>query len=296
MGLRAKFNLAVLVAFIVGFTGAGLFLHQVFIDHAREQVLQEARIMLSAANAIRHYTTKEIAPIIATSSSDRFFAAQVPSFAAQTNFREVQQSFPAFTYKEAALNPTNPLDRTTDWEADIVNTFRRESDRQEMITERDTPTGRTLNLARPLVIEDADCLTCHSVPARSPAAMTAVYGTANGYGWQLHETIGAQVVSVPEAVPLKRAWRAYLGVMGILLGMFLVITAILNVLLHYLIIRPVLRVASVANEVSLGNFDVEEYDRPGRDEISSLAASFNRMRRSLESAMKMLEAPGDPRA
>ena len=40
---------------------------------------------------------------------------------------------------------------------------------------------------------------------------------------------------------------------------------------------------------ALGETDIEEYQRKGNDEISVLAASFNRMRRSLDSAMSMLE-------
>jgi protein-histidine pros-kinase len=39
----------------------------------------------------------------------------------------------------------------------------------------------------------------------------------------------------------------------------------------------------------MGEEDVPEYVKPGKDEIASLSASFNRMRRSLENAMKMLE-------
>ncbi|MEI9985710.1 MAG: DUF3365 domain-containing protein [Aliidongia sp.] len=189
------------------------------------------------------------------------------------------------------MNPTNPLDRTTDWEADFVNAFRRQPDLKEMIGERETPNGRSLSLARPITIGDADCLTCHSTPDRAPAAMTKVYGTANGFGWQLHETIGAQIVSVPMALPLHKAQTVFITFMAILLGVFLAIVIILNALLHYVIIKPVVKVASVANEVSLGNLQAEEYEKPGNDEISSLSASFNRMRRSLESALKLLDPP-----
>ncbi|MEI2619584.1 MAG: HAMP domain-containing protein [Candidatus Nanopelagicales bacterium] len=63
---------------------------------------------------------------------------------------------------------------------------------------------------------------------------------------------------------------------------------LLNVLLHFVVIRPVVRIADIANEVSMGKPDVPEYVRQGRDEISSLSQSFNRMRLSLENAMKML--------
>ena len=64
--------------------------------------------------------------------------------------------------------------------------------------------------------------------------------------------------------------------------------ALLNILLHFVVIRPVTRMAVIANEVSMGKPDVPEYVRPGKDEISSLSQSFNRMRLSLENAMKML--------
>jgi protein-histidine pros-kinase len=79
--------------------------------------------------------------------------------------------------------------------------------------------------------------------------------------------------------------------MAILLGVFVAIMVILNILLRYVIIRPVVKVSAVANEVSMGNLEAEEYERPGKDEIASLSQSFNRMRRSLESALKLLEDP-----
>ena len=47
--------------------------------------------------------------------------------------------------------------------------------------------------------------------------------------------------------------------------------------------------SAIASEVSLGNMDAPEFAERGRDEIASLAGSFNRMRRSLANAMKLLE-------
>lgn len=79
-----------------------------------------------------------------------------------------------------------------------------------------------------------------------------------------------------------------LTTMGTLLVVFLIIAVLLNVLLQIVAIRPVLQISAMASEVSLGNPDAPEYERRGNDEISSLAASFNRMRRSLESAIRLL--------
>jgi protein-histidine pros-kinase len=55
------------------------------------------------------------------------------------------------------------------------------------------------------------------------------------------------------------------------------------------VIRPVTRLSKIADEVSLGNLDAPEFSVKGRDEIGALAASFERMRKSLSKAIKMLE-------
>jgi nitrogen fixation/metabolism regulation signal transduction histidine kinase len=77
--------------------------------------------------------------------------------------------------------------------------------------------------------------------------------------------------------------------MAILLAVFVLIMIILNVLLHYVVIKPVTKVTRIANAVSLGDLDIEEYERKGSDEIAVLSVAFNRMHRSLDSAMRMLE-------
>ena len=288
MGLRAKFNLVMMVAFVVGLGLAAALSYWIVQKNARDEVLQNARIMMDAAFAVRNYTVREISPLITAQMDSRFLPHSVPSFAAQTNFRALREKYPDFTYKEAALNPTNPADRATDWETDIIREFRNNQARVELIAERDTPTGRNLVLALPITIKDEACLTCHSTAAAAPASMTKLYGSANGFGWQMGETVGAQLVSVPMSVPLKKAQDAFLVFMGGMTLVFLAVLAILNVLLHYVVIKPVAAIAKVANQVSMGETDVPEYERKGRDEIAVLSASFNRMRRSLENALKML--------
>jgi HAMP domain-containing protein len=113
--------------------------------------------------------------------------------------------------------------------------------------------------------------------------------TVNGFGSKLNETVGAQIVTVPMAVPLKAARDAYVTFLVILVAIFAIIFLILNLLLHYLVITPVKRVSAMADAVSLGEENVETYVKPGKDEISSLSVSFNRMRESLRHAMAMIK-------
>src|SRR5262249_24054557 len=152
---------------------AWFYLEQQFITAARSEVLQNARIMLSAANAVRGYTVREVRPLVERVETGRFEPSTVPSYAAQTNFHAVQQENRDFTYKEAALNPTNPNDRATDWETDFITNSRNNGGLTELSGERDTPMGRMLTLARPITIRDEGCLACHSTPDRAPRTMIA---------------------------------------------------------------------------------------------------------------------------
>jgi protein-histidine pros-kinase len=198
--------------------------------------------------------------------------------------------YPQYHYKEATLNPTNLRDRAVDWEADIVNRFRNDGERRELIGERDTPLGRMLYVARPLKITNPACLSCHSTAEAAPRTLIDKYGPSNGFGWQLNEVVGAQVVSVPMAVPLARADQTLRVFMVSLVAIFAAIAIVLNLLLWGLVIRPVTRLSKLADQVSLGDMQAPEFKVRGRDEIGRLAQSFTRMRRSLEQAMKMLDS------
>jgi protein-histidine pros-kinase len=70
---------------------------------------------------------------------------------------------------------------------------------------------------------------------------------------------------------------------------------VVDLVLYATVIRPVSLFAARADDISKGQLDVPELPVRGKDEISMLAAAFNRMHRSVTAAMKMLEdEPGPP--
>ena len=291
MGIRTKFNLGLLLVFAVGFAAAWLFLQQQFLTSARIQTVENARIMLSAANAMRDYTSREIAPLITGGNPNIIVAQTIPSYAAQVNLRRVQADFPDYAYKEAALNPTNPNDLAAPWEAEFINAFRRDQNLTELMGERATANGPVLTLARPITIRDPACLVCHGTPERAPPRMVQVYGRTAGFGWQMNETVGAQLVTVPMALPLRNAEINLQSAMAILLAIFIALMLVLNLLLHVIIIRPVTRISAAATAISLGQeVPGGVFEAKGRDEVAELGRAFTRMRRSLDQAVKMLSS------
>lgn len=289
MGLRLKFNLVLIVVFLAGFAAAGFISRQLLLDNAREEVLREARLMMEAAISVRSYTVNQIQPHLIKQLEEVFLPQTVPAYAATETINAIQKKYRDYGYKEATLNPTNPRDRATDWEADIINEFRQHSEVKELVSERVSPTGRTLFIAKPLQITNPACLQCHSVPSAAPPSMLKIYGEANGFGWKHNEIIGAQVVTVPMDVPINNANRVFGTFMASLAAVFAVVFIVLNVMLSWLIVRPIRRMSMAADKVSTGDFDVPEFSDKGRDEVAVLGSSFNRMRRSLEKAMQMID-------
>jgi len=288
MGLRTKFNLVMFLALAVGLVLAAQLTHNLLQKNARQEVELNATMLMEAAKGIRTYTADEISSLL--KSSDKFLPQSIPAYAATQNMKFLHQNFPDFVYKEAALNPTNPEHRATDWESEVIQYFRNNPDLPQYAGVRETPQGQTLFLSRPFRLTNPQCLVCHSKPENAPPSMVAMYGPYNGFGWKLGDVIGAQIVSVPMTVPMQRADATFKTFMIVLVGVFLLVWLLLNVFLHLLVVRPLKRMSQSATQVSLGDLSVPEFDAHGKDEVSSLGRSFNRMYRSLASAAELLDS------
>jgi HAMP domain-containing protein len=289
MKIRWKIDLAMAGAFLIGLALAGFGAYQILRKNALEDTLQNARIIMEEASADRTYTADSIKPLLEQQMKVQFLPHSIPSFSALNIFKIVRQKLPEYTYREPTLNPTNLNDRAIDWETDIINGFRDDASKGETMITRDTPGGQFLVLARPLKAGSQACLSCHSTPEAAPATMVALYGSQNGFGWKLGEIVGAQMVSIPLGVPLGRAYQALLWFILALAVTFVVIIIIVDLLLRTLVVKPVAEISEMADKVSMGQLNTPEYVRDSNDEIGSLSQSFNRMRRSLQNAMKMLE-------
>jgi protein-histidine pros-kinase len=155
VGIRAKFNLLMLSVTAVGVGLFALAADPLVNAVAREEVLQSARIMMDSAGGARKYTSEQITPLLKDRLQHQFYPQAVSAYAAKRNFDVIRSNNPDYSYREAALNPTNPQDHASDWESDIINAFRANPGKDEIVLERSTATGSFIELARPIVTTQA---------------------------------------------------------------------------------------------------------------------------------------------
>jgi HAMP domain-containing protein len=289
MKLLLKFNLAFLLVFAAGIVATAHVSWNLLERNAKDEIAQNARLLMDTALAARAYTSAQVNPLLETQMKYSFLPQSVPAYSATEVFNDLRKTHEEYGYKEAVLNPTNPRNRAVEWETDVITQFRNSKDAAELIGDRDTPSGRSFYVARPIKVGSQACLRCHSTVDAAPKTMIERYGPANGFGWQLNEVVGAQIVSVPTRVPLQRAQQAFTVFMGSVAAVFVVIGIVLNLMLYAMVIRPVSKLSRVADRLSLGELDVPDLDRVSRDEIGVLARSLGRLRTSMVQAMKMLD-------
>jgi HAMP domain-containing protein len=289
MKLLVKFNLMFLLVMMLGLGVSAMVARDLLQANAREDVLNNARLLMEKANAVRNYTSNQVTGLLQTQMKYEFLPQAIPSYSAVEVMGSLQKSYPEFIYKEATLNPTNPRDRATGFEVDIVSGFRGNAENKELVGQRDTPTGPSLFIARPLRITNAACLECHTSVETAPRTLVAKYGPANGFGWNLNEVIGAQIVSVPMTLPLQRAERSLRVFMASQIGVFAAVGIMLNLMIWLTIVRPVTRLSMLADQVSQGNLNAPEFESRSKDEIGTLTMAFSRMRKSVVQAIRMLD-------
>lgn len=289
--LGQKFTLLLVLVFLGGVLASSVALSSVLSRSTQGQLTTKALMLMETMNSIRTYTSDHVNPEIADRLDEEFLPESVPAYSAREVFETLRLNpeYSDFFYKEATLNPTNLRDKADDFEATLVGQFRdNPGNASEVSGFRKTPGGDLFYIARPIQIGQQSCLECHSTPDIAPASMIKRYGPANGFGWELNEIVGAQVISVPAEKVLQGARQSLVLILGIFIIAFAIATILVNLWLKRMVVRPLNRMAQVAEAVSMGDTEAE-FTQDSQDEVGKLAEAFNRMRLSLQMAMQRLE-------
>ena len=289
--ISTKFNLFIILIFIIGISLSGATFWTVLRQRAEAEVSSKALILMETINGVRNYTQDRINPLLRErlETESKFTPEAIPSYTVREVFEYFRKNsgYESFIFKDAAPNPTNLRDLADDFETKLVKEFQDQPSLQEKNGWRDFSFGMAFYTARPLAITKQSCLECHSTPDVAPKSLLTTYGTKHGFGWKLNEIVAAQIVYVPAEEIMASVHRSFVMNLGMLIGTFFVIVLFINFFLKRNVIQRIQKIAKTAQAVSRGDMKAD-FEEDSQDEIGILVIAFNRMKSSVQVAMKLL--------
>ena len=255
MNLRIKFNVVMITCLLLGFASIWWFYRLDLYASVDARLLNQARLMLNKASSLRNYHEAEVRALLENTDGG-FKPQQVGSYTVSRVFEEMAKNNADISYKAAILDAEIPRYRAKPWESEVIQYLQQNPTLMTYSQSRSSAEGDYLFLAKPLRRDQ--------------------------------ELIGAEIVTVSEETAYTEASGAVLRFAVLLAVVFVILLVVFNILLHAMVIRPIQHLSDKANQISTGDLTVDELDVEGTDEISLLASSFNRMHRSLKTAMNML--------
>ncbi len=289
MTLTTKINLILGATFMLGLSLVGINSYLLTEDNALQQVTDQAELIMQEALAVRSYTVNELRPLLSQLGDGKFHPQTVPAYSATQTANLVSQSRLNYSYREAVFNPTNPRDRATPAEEQIINQFIANPSLSKLVGSQDIKGVKSLYISYPIRITNPNCLACHSEPENAPAAMRAIYGDDGGFGWKLNEVVGTQMVVVPYTLPAELARKTFVSFLVSMAIIFLILFLVINITIRKLVLKPVSQITRMAEETSKGNLRKPEIKVTGNDEIAEMLRAFNRMRRSIIKIVQMMK-------
>lgn len=289
--LASKFTLLLSGVFIISIVISGIILLQAIQQKAESEVTYQGRLLMEMMNSVRDYTSQRVNPLLAyrLENEPKFIPETVPAFSATEVFKNFSKTpiYQEFRYKEAVINPTNIRDKADDFETRITEDFRQQLKVKERAGFRNLGGEKVFYDTRPIRINKASCLRCHSSPAVAPKSLLATYGSEQGFGWKLNDIIGVQIIYVPAEKVFTIAHRYLALVMGIFMAIFALVILLINFLLKKTVVQPIRPMARLAQKISTEQFSAdkdEEFDITSlgkvvknSDELGQLARLFQQM-------------------
>jgi signal transduction histidine kinase/CheY-like chemotaxis protein len=288
MKLSVKFIGAIilLLGSVLGGTAWMLTEHQQ--QAAEAELLHRAQRVLSFGQASREYVATKLRPALSGHTDAFVLEAHSATFVTREIFEMLRQDMPDYSFREAALNPLNPVNRADPDEEALIRRFQTQPQLKELSGFHTKDGEQQFFLARPIVVT-ADCLHCHDTPQRAPRELVARYGKTHGYGWKERDITSAIMITVPardillEQASIRNKLLAVFGVLTVIL------VVMISLMFHKLVHGRVRRLAGVMAQVANDPSAAARLEDRGGDEIGQTAQAFNRMADSLRDIHLSLE-------
>jgi|MTBAKSStandDraft_2_1061841.scaffolds.fasta_scaffold00044_157 signal transduction histidine kinase len=254
------------------------------------EVEAKTRLVFSNLLAVQTYVRETLRPAMyeVLPHGDFIIEAMSSSFVTRTVMSDLNRARDQFTYRRVALNPRNPEFAPNGLELELIRHFR-DNPRQKSLGQFRSINGEEYYVAAQPVVFDASCMVCHGRPEDAPAVLLARYGSVRGFGRQVDEIDGLDLVTMPvshEAAAIHRVTMIFILVFAC--GTILILT--LN---HFFFDRMMLANIGRLAAILRSRFPAEADKTLGRaprfgDEIDGMVADMERFADHLHDAQAQL--------
>ncbi|MFZ5765483.1 MAG: Tll0287-like domain-containing protein [Thermodesulfobacteriota bacterium] len=281
MGIRARVILMLGICSLLVTLVIGLASYLLTERMALVEAKNKGRLLLNSLAAHRSYFMAKQRPLVdALVEENRFYPELMSGFFVARGIWDIfARDNRGYHYKQATLDPRYPPNKADPDEVKMIEAFRRDSALLQLQGLVEKEGKRFYYLARPIRIDEQNCLQCHGDPADAPRDQIEIYGTERGYGWQLNETVSASVIYVSMEEELTQAQRMAGVVFLVGMACFFLVLLVVVFFLDRHVIQPVEYLGRRVEEISQGKNMQESFRPDSDDEIAVLARAIDHLRR-----------------
>jgi HAMP domain-containing protein len=255
MKLSVKINVLVAVGLVLGLSVIYRIHSQQSQHQATQGLLRQAELLFATMESVRNHHQQQLLPLL--EQPDQGFRPQLnPSWNTMQIMAGVQSDHPEVSYQVAIAEAALPLYQANIWQQQLIERMVAHPATTLITEQLQDASGHFLVYARPLVVNEA--------------------------------VIGAKTLRLNSQTSLDQVAQQNLNFAAILLLVFVLVMLMLNLLLHFMIIKPIGKLANQADLVSRGEADQLTVEQAGSAEVNHLSQSFSRLHRSLKAAMSLL--------
>ena len=278
--------------FALIFSGIVLFRTWCSTRKSLERITDDQmRLALAFELAIREYIGERVRPEMASRiGKDEFIKeAMSTSYVARNVFERVREEFPDYVLKFSSDNPRNEINQAGPTESEVLQIFRDHPEKEDWQGVLEI-NGREYYATSRVMRIDQSCLPCHGKPESAPAALLRDYSSERGFGYQIGDVAGMDLVGIPTTkVQSQLTADATKNLVTLLISVTALFAAI--VLAFRMVVgRRLSRITDhLRSAVQEKNVPLQPLPETGDDEIGVLASSFNTMSARLREVHASLE-------
>ncbi len=256
------------------------------------EISQRSRMLLAQSDAVQDYVKTVLRPemfdtlpegrFVLKAMSSSYISRQVM---ARLNVKDASE----YHYRRVSRNPRNPSSMPDGIEADLIKMFRQNKN-QVFWEDTTIVQDREYHLvARPVTFKDS-CMQCHGVPEDAPKELLDIYGSKNGFHYEVGEVGGVVVAGFPVDMiksPAKELTYQYLSLyfLGIL-GF----AALISLFFDRLVMKNLQKLSDVFKTRFSGEQELPIIERLGqKDEIEGLMEGVDELAICLSDARNELQ-------